>query len=140
MSDLTLSSPPLPPLVLIADANPDSRQFLSLLVRYLGGSLLSVSDGAAALAMALIHAQRIVVALLDTDLPEITGVAVAEQLHRDVPNLPLLIMSEHISTADRVTLETLPVQAVFDKPLDLEVVRIELARYIGGDVRTVGQS
>lgn len=120
----TPAGPALPLLdglqVLLVEDNPLAQRMVVALLEPLGARTVVAGDGHQALA--LFGRQHLDVALLDLDLPDQRGLDLARRL-RGRPGgdrLPLVVLSAHIDTADRLAAQALGVLACLDKPVDAD--------------------
>jgi CheY-like chemotaxis protein len=116
--------------ILLADDNEDALTSLSMLLELEGHEVEGGSDGEQALEKLMNF--RPDVAILDINMPKMSGYDVAKRLVRQVPNVSLIALSgwsqsESIERGKR---------AGFDfhvtKPVDLELLRVILRRIAHG--------
>lgn len=74
------------------------------------------------------------VALLDFNLPDMTGVELAEQLRARLPSLSILMMSGRIDGLSEQTLSQLGITVFLNKPLPLGPLRQAVLKLARGDV------
>jgi CheY-like chemotaxis protein len=125
----------------------DERIQCEEMAAFLGRAGLSVAtahDGATGLAQARRLPPR--VALLDYNLPDMTGVQLAEKLRGSFPEMAIMIASGRIDGLSEQALKTLGISVFVNKPLPLgplrqavlrlarsePVNRIEQQRHAGG--------
>jgi CheY-like chemotaxis protein len=86
------SAPPPGPLrTIVADDEPDIRDFIGFVLERAGHVVTIAGDGAEVLARAAEERYDLVV--LDHHMPRMTGLAVADELHRTSPATKVLLMS-----------------------------------------------
>jgi DNA-binding response OmpR family regulator len=73
------------------------------------------------------------VALLDFNLPDMTGVELAEQLRALLPSLSILMMSGRIDGLSEHTLSRLGISVFVNKPLPLGPLRQAVLKLVRGD-------
>ena len=79
--------------VLIVDGHPVIRQVLKMQIELAQG-LSVIADADTVLeAIKLITQLKPDVILIDLDMPGVDGIAITRELHRSVPQVPLLILS-----------------------------------------------
>lgn len=76
---------------LVADDEPDIRDFIGQVLERAGHDVTTVSDGAEVLQRA--SEQDFDLVVLDQHMPRLTGLAVADELSRMSPDTKVLIMS-----------------------------------------------
>jgi DNA-binding response OmpR family regulator len=90
----------------------------------------SAPDGATAIARARILRPKVV--LLDYNLPDMTGVQVAEQLRALLPNASILMMSGRIDGLSEKVLADLGVTVFVNKPVPLGPLRQAVVKLVRG--------
>jgi DNA-binding response OmpR family regulator len=102
--------------VLIAEDEPSILESLDFILRRAGFSILSVTDGDAALAAIRRSKPRLVV--LDVMLPKRSGFEVLKQIRADAQTreLPVLILTAKGQAQDRRTAEELGASSFVTKP------------------------
>lgn len=104
----------------IADDNSDLRMLLGQLITALGHDVLfSVENGKLMLDACALN--QIDVALVDLDMPELDGLAVADELHHS-RKIPVILMSGHADFQEIVRRRE-PVRAYLRKPFSLQALR-----------------
>lgn len=103
----------------VADDEPDVRTLLIQVLEYLGHKVVcEAADGVDLVKKCL--DQRIDVALVDLDMPQMDGLAAAEALFSK--GIPVILISGH-SDAEHVVVEHEPIAARLTKPASIENVR-----------------
>jgi two-component system OmpR family response regulator len=113
-----------PITVLVVDDEPVLAEMVSMALRYEGWAITTASDGAAALAAA--RKQRPDVVVLDVMLPDMTGLEVLRALRRDIPHLPVLLLTAKDSVEDRIAGLTAGGDDYVTKPFSIEEVVLRL--------------
>lgn len=110
-----------PVRILVVDDSKVSRSVVIGLIRNRvpQAEFLEAGDGRAALDLAL--AQRPTLTVLDINMPEITGLDVAEQLRAQAPGLAIAILTANVQDATRARADALGVP-LFRKPAKGEVI------------------
>ena len=110
-----------PVRILVADDSKVSRTVVTGLIRNRlpGVEFLEAGDGKAALALAL--AERPDLSVLDINMPEMTGLEVAEQLRAQAPELLIAILTANVQDATRARAEAMQVP-LFRKPAKGDVI------------------
>jgi len=112
--------------IALADDNPDLRRVMTIMIERLGHrAVLTAADGAELLE--LCSTAEIDLVLADLDMPEVDGLAAAEDLSRR--GIPVVLISGH-RDVDQVVVEHEPIVACIRKPATLETLRqaVEQAR------------
>ncbi len=82
--------------ILLAEDDREVRRFVVTALRQAGHEVLEAGNGPDAIRLWEEQRDRIAIAILDMVMPEgMTGMQVAERLHRDRPGLPVLVCSGH---------------------------------------------
>lgn len=112
--------------ILVADDSKVSRTVVIGLIRNRrpDARFLEAGDGRTALAMAL--TERPDLCVLDINMPEMTGLEVAETLRQQAPELRLAILTANVQEATRARAEALGV-VLHRKPAKGEVIDAILA-------------
>jgi CheY-like chemotaxis protein len=104
----------------IADDNSDLRMLLGQLITTLGHHvLISVENGRLMLDACALN--QIDVALVDLDMPEVDGLAVADELHNS-KRIPVILMSGHADFQEIVRRKE-PIRAYLRKPFSLQALQ-----------------
>ena len=113
-------------VVLIVDDDEETRAVLSQVLRRDGIACVTAGNGEEALRM--FEANDVSAALIDFELPDLTGVQLIREFKRSRPQIPLLLMTGIAS--QRVLFEACDAGAYtyLRKPLDLQRVRDLLTR------------
>ncbi|MEO2003308.1 MAG: response regulator [Candidatus Poribacteria bacterium] len=113
--------------VLVVDDDKETLDVLCQVLRRDGYRCIPASDGAQAVE-AFASAPEIAVAMIDFDLPDVTGVQLIHEFKRVRPHVPLLLMTGNPS--QRVIFEACDAGACtyLRKPIDLQHLRQLLAR------------
>jgi CheY-like chemotaxis protein len=101
-------------LVLITEDDPDVRRIVASMLSRAGYHTFEAADGAEALALAEVHAIRVLVT--DMLMPRMNGVELARRLRERHPTLGVLLLSGY--PGDPAVLQSLPPGTVFlQKPV-----------------------
>jgi CheY-like chemotaxis protein len=107
-----------PPLILVADNDPDVSIMLADVLRMHGARVEVVSDGVAALAR--LHGGDVDLLVCDLDMPHLDGEGVVAELPQQTAPPPVFVISGYVEEATRRRLEESPhVAAVLRKPFDV---------------------
>jgi CheY-like chemotaxis protein len=119
MADLTCD------VLIVEDERIQCEEMASFLARA-GLTIVMAHNGATGIAQARRYTPR--VALLDYNLPDMTGVQVAEQLRTFLPETAILIASGRIEGLSEQTLKALGITVFVNKPLPLGPLRQAVLR------------
>ena len=103
--------------VLVVEDEPDLMLLVTLTLRRAGHLSLEAPTGARGLELAAAEDPDVV--LLDIRLPDIDGWTVLQELRRNKPGLPVVILSAHASEDARTHAEDLGANAFLPKPFVL---------------------
>jgi len=115
-------------VLIVEDEILQSQEMAAFLGRA-GLSIQTAHSGSSALRQAAMHRPRI--ALLDYNLPDTTGVKLAQQLRALFPDLAIIMMSGRIDGLSEQTLKSIGISVFLNKPLPLGALRqavVKLAR------------
>ena len=83
--------------VLIVDDSPAIRSVVVGVLRQNGYTAYEAESGKAALTEMQRHKAEIGLVLADVVMPDMDGLTLAEQLRKQMPNLPIVLLSMHIN-------------------------------------------
>ena len=112
-------------VLIVEDERVQCEEMATFLARA-GLSVTMAHGGAAGLAQARRLPPR--VALIDYNLPDMTGVQLAEKLRASFPETAILIASGRIEGLSEQTLKSLGISAFVNKPLPLGPLRQAVLR------------
>jgi DNA-binding NtrC family response regulator len=120
----------MPKTILIADDEPGIRTSLSKLLEFEAYRVVLAEDGQRALD--ILRDRAVDLVLLDIKMPGLDGLEVLAQIHRDQPQLPVVIISGHGSIQTAVEATRLGAYDFIEKPIDADrmllVIRNGLAQ------------
>jgi len=120
----------MPKTILIADDEPGIRSSLQKLLEFEAFRVVLAEDGQRALD--ILRDRAVDLVLLDIKMPGLDGLEVLSQIHRDQPQLPVVIISGHGSIATAVEATRLGAYDFIEKPIDADrmllVIRNGLAQ------------
>jgi signal transduction histidine kinase/ActR/RegA family two-component response regulator len=118
--------------ILLAEDNPVNQRLAVALLRKLGHTVLSVSNGQEALAA--IAAQRFDMAILDVQMPELDGMEATRTLRsverRGTDRLPVIAMTAHAMVGDRERCLEAGMDGYVAKPINERTVAAEIQRVL----------
>lgn len=112
-------------VLIVEDERIQCEEMAAFLARA-GLSVAMAHNGATGLAQARRYPPR--VALLDYNLPDMTGVQLAEKLRAAYPEMAILIASGRIEGLSEQTLKALGISVFVNKPLPLGPLRQAVLR------------
>jgi two-component system, OmpR family, response regulator len=110
--------------VLVVDDEPVLAELVSMALRYEGWDIATAGDGASAIAIAREQPPDVVV--LDVMLPDMSGLDVLHELRKQIPTLPLLLLTAKDSVEDRIAGLTAGGDDYVTKPFSIEEVVLRL--------------
>jgi len=109
--------------ILLAEDDQAVRDFVRRALEMDGHIVTAVHDGGEALELALSPSHSYDLLLADIRMPVIDGVALALRLARDVPELPILLMTGYAQQRERASNLQTVIEDVIQKPFTLEQIR-----------------
>ena len=114
--------------VLIADDEPDILEIIQYNLKKEGYTVVTAKDGDEALTKAKQEAPDLII--LDIMLPEMDGIAVAENIRIQNLEIPILMLSARNSSADRVLGLKKGADDYLTKPFNLEELLLRVSKLI----------
>jgi CheY-like chemotaxis protein len=120
------------PIVLVADADPDTRSLYREFLGARGYDVIEAADGADALAKALNRGPLLIIT--EIRLPAIDGFGLCEVLRRDrvTAKTPIIVVTSEIRPAELERVVALGASAVLTKPASLEGLFEQMDRLLLG--------
>ncbi len=115
-----------PATVLIVDDDPALRRTLELRLREEGYRVLTAASGEDALAMLAVERPALVIT--DLRMPGIDGLALFAAIRRDLPLLPVVILTAHGTIPDAVAAVRSGVFGYLPKPFEAQALLAEVVR------------
>lgn len=112
--------------ILVAEDDAPVRDFVRRALEMDGHRVTAVHDGAEALERLTSPAHSFDLLLADIRMPVIDGIALALQLARDCPDLPILLMTGYAQQRERAHGLEKVILGVIQKPFTLEQIRDEV--------------
>jgi len=118
--------------VLVVEDNPTNRMIVEAFLQKLGLRSRSVADGAQALRACAERPPKLV--LMDLQMPVMDGLTAtrelcARQARGELPSFPIVALTAHAQDADAQACREAGMQGFLTKPLLLDRLRAELARW-----------
>ena len=120
--------------VLLVEDEVAIQEMLATVLRQVGYKVTSASDGAIAIDHILSFGNQLEAVLLDLNMPRLGGVEVLKVLRQRLPDLPVLIMSGHLTESVLAELRQLgqPHEYIIEKPFDFVSLGRALRRVVEG--------
>jgi DNA-binding NtrC family response regulator len=112
--------------ILLIEDDPDGRRSVTEALEMAGWTVVSVSDGGAALA--LLQKEEFDAALSDLVLPDFNGLELLEKARKMYPQMPFLIMTAYGSVETAIRALKSGAYDYLVKPLDLDELHSKMAR------------
>ncbi len=117
--------------ILLAEDDTAVRDFVRRALEMDGHDVVPVHDGGEALERVMSPVEEFDLLLSDIRMPVVDGVALALQVGRDKPELPILLMTGYAEHRDRAFgLDTL-IKGIIQKPFTLEHIRTQVREALG---------
>jgi CheY-like chemotaxis protein len=127
-----------PPLVLVADDDPDTRFLFRTVLELRGYCVVEAADGEETVGAAeSVHPDLI---LMDGSLPGLSGLEAARQIRQsgDLGHVPIVFISGHAGAAFIALAREAGCDEYFVKPLDLAQLDDVVKKYCGNAARALG--
>lgn len=110
--------------ILVVDDEAVLAELVSMALRYEGWTIMTAADGAEALAAA--REGRPDAVVLDIMLPDMSGLDVLATLRKQIPNLPVLLLTAKDAVEDRIAGLSAGCDDYVTKPFSIEEVVLRL--------------
>ncbi|MBN1827938.1 MAG: response regulator [Deltaproteobacteria bacterium] len=116
--------------LLIIEDNEQNFYMMRFLLEKNGFKVIGAGDGREGIEKALRHKPRAI--LLDIQLPEMDGYAVAEELkkHAELGNVPIIAVTSYAMVGDRERILAAGATGYIEKPIDPETFVAEIIQYL----------
>lgn len=117
-------------LLLIIEDNAQNRYMMRFLLEKNGFAVISAENGREGIDAALRYKPRAI--LLDIQLPEMDGYAVAEELkrHPELADVPIVAVTSYAMAGDRERILAAGANGYIEKPIRPETFATELLQYL----------
>lgn len=124
-------------LVLVED-NEDNRYLATFLLEARGWEVVHATDGPRGIALAAACGPALI--LLDIQLPEMDGYAVARRLKADpaLAEIPIVAVTSHAMSGDRARALAAGCQGYIEKPIDPDTFVDDVERHLRPQHRKPG--
>ncbi|MCB2183760.1 MAG: response regulator [Desulfobulbaceae bacterium] len=115
--------------LLIIEDNEQNFYMMRFLLEKNGFSVFGAENGREGIEKALLHKPRAI--LLDIQLPEMDGYAVAEELqkHPELAKIPIIAVTSYAMVGDREKILAAGATGYIEKPIDPDTFVAEITRY-----------
>jgi CheY-like chemotaxis protein len=120
------------PLLIIED-NVQNLYMMRFLLEKNGFTVIGAENGRKGIDAALQYRPRAI--LLDIQLPEMDGYAVAEELkkHPELANIPIIAVTSYAMAGDRERILAAGATGYIEKPINPETFVDQIARFLPGN-------
>ena len=119
--------------LLIIEDNEQNFYMMRFLLEKNGFMVIGAGNGREGIAKALRHKPQAI--LLDIQLPEMDGYAVAEELkkHAEMVNVPIIAVTSYAMVGDRERILAAGATGYIEKPIDPDTFVAEIIQYLSSD-------
>jgi len=116
--------------LLIIEDNEQNLYLMRFLLEKNGFTVIEATDGRKGIEMALTHKPKAI--LLDIQLPEMDGYAVARELkkHPEMDDVPIVAVTSYAMVGDRETVLAAGATGYIEKPINPETFVDEIQKYL----------
>ena len=115
------------PTILIVDDDPAMRRMLDLIFQQDGFTVVTAANGLEALDSLPVRAREIDIVITDFMMPEMNGVALADNLKVQQPNLPVLILS---ACPEYLDIDSCSAKQILTKPFEVNALLNSVRRFL----------
>ncbi|PKL39293.1 MAG: response regulator [Candidatus Riflebacteria bacterium HGW-Riflebacteria-1] len=123
----------MPKTLLIIEDNEQNFYMMRFLLENKGFKVIGAENGRLGVEMALKHVPDAI--LLDIQLPEMDGYAVAAELkkHSEIDNVPIIAVTSYAMVGDREHILAAGANGYIEKPINPDTFVDEIANFIASD-------
>ena len=123
----------MPKTLLIIEDNEQNFYMMRFLLENKGFRVIGAENGRLGVEMALKHVPDAI--LLDIQLPEMDGYAVAAELkkHSEIDNVPIIAVTSYAMVGDREHILAAGANGYIEKPINPDTFVEEIANFIARD-------
>ena len=120
--------------LLIIEDNDQNFYMMRFLLEKNGFTVIGAGDGREGIEKALHHRPHAI--LLDIQLPEMDGYAVAEELkkHDELRDVPIIAVTSYAMVGDRERILAAGATGYIEKPIDPDTFVAEINHYLSNDL------
>jgi two-component system cell cycle response regulator DivK len=125
--------------LLIIEDNEQNFYMMRFLLEKNGFEVIGAENGKKGIEMALSHIPQAI--LLDIQLPEMDGYAVAAELtkHDELEGIPIIAVTSYAMVGDRERVLAAGATGYIEKPINPETFVSEIIQYLPGDKNIKGK-
>jgi two-component system, cell cycle sensor histidine kinase and response regulator CckA len=119
----TLKEPPVKGngRILFVDDEPAAREIMTMMITKLGFSIEALSSPQQALQLFRHHPESFDLIITDLTMPEMTGIELARELHKTLPQLPVILMTGYGKNLEFTTpLNKYGIRCFLKKPVNIK--------------------
>ena len=109
--------------ILLADDQPSVTQSVSIVLRYAGHHIESVTDGSDAFAQLTAKSADYDLLITDHTMPTLTGLQLVAKLRTAKFTGKIIVLSAYLTSANEQAYHALGVDHIFHKPFDVASLR-----------------
>jgi DNA-binding response OmpR family regulator len=121
--------------ILVVDDESQLRLTLSLLLQKGGHRVVTAADGAEALNYLKVQPYDLM--FMDLNMPGISGVALLSEIHRQLPKMPVLILTAHATLETAIQAVKLGARDYLIKPVEPEFILARVAEILSEEQQPV---
>jgi len=117
--------------ILYIEDNPDNRKLVRRVLEAEGYAVVEAKDGQQ--AMELLESQRIDLALMDINMPEVDGYTLTARIKAmpQFAKLPIVAVTANVMRGDRERSLQAGCDGYIQKPIDIDTLSQQIERFLG---------
>lgn len=117
--------------ILLADDQPSVSQSVSIVLRYAGHRIESVTDGADAFVQLTAKSADYDLLITDHTMPTLTGLQLVATLRAAKFPIKIIVLSAHLAPANEQAYRAFAVDHILHKPFDIATLRAAVEQVAG---------
>ncbi|MBZ4219048.1 MAG: PAS domain S-box protein [Chlorobium sp.] len=122
--------------ILLVDDEEATLKMMRLMITQLGFKITALNSPEQALTLFMEHPEQFDLVITDQTMPIMTGVEMAEKIHKIKPKLPIILMTGYDKNAnDLLSLNQFGIRKILKKPLKMKEIALiinELTAHVSG--------
>ncbi len=122
--------------ILLVDDEEATLKMMRLMITQLGFKITALNSPEQALTLFMEHPEQFDLVITDQTMPIMTGVELAEKIHKIKPKLPIILMTGYDKNAnDLLSLNQFGIRKILKKPLKMKEIALiinELTAHVLG--------